>query len=180
MTMDGVKSSRYVYRGKVITVRIDELGNGKVREVVEHRGSVAILPLLDDGRVVLERQYRHVIGRELIEVPAGMVEEGESVEAAAQRELMEETGYRAGRLEYIGRCYMTPGYCNELIHFFIASDLEKATGTSSMDEDEEIELLVISMDEAVEKVLANEIEDAKTLYALLRYMMLRSNGRYVS
>ncbi|MEM4344881.1 MAG: NUDIX hydrolase, partial [Candidatus Nitrosocaldus sp.] len=75
---------------------------------------------------------------------------------------------------------MTPGYCNELIHFFIASDLEKATGTSSMDEDEEIELLVISMDEAVEKVLANEIEDAKTLYALLRYMMLRSNGRYVS
>ncbi|MFN4336541.1 MAG: NUDIX hydrolase [Candidatus Nitrosocaldus sp.] len=169
MAMDKVKGSRYVYRGKVITVRIDEMGNGKVREVVEHRGSVAILPLLDDGRVILERQYRHAIGRELIEVPAGMVEEGESIDDAAQRELMEETGYRARRLEYVGRCYMTPGYCNELIHFFIASDLERVANTS-MDEDEEIELMVISIEEAVKKALANEIEDAKTLYALLRYI----------
>lgn len=172
--MDKVKS-RYVYRGRVIAVRVDELVDGRVREVVEHRGSVAILPILDDNRVILERQYRYVIGRELIEVPAGMIEEGESIEDAAQRELMEETGYKAGRLEYMGRCYMTPGYCNELIHFFIARDLERVANTN-MDEDEEIELMIISMDEAIRKALADEIEDAKTLYALLRYILLRNNG----
>lgn len=167
--------SRYVYRGRVIAVRVDELDGGRVREVVEHRGSVAILPLLDGDRVLLERQYRYVIGRELIEIPAGMVEEGESIEEAAQRELMEETGYRAGRMEYIGRCYMTPGYCNELIHFFIARDLERLP-ERSMDEDEEIELITMSMDEALSKVMNNEIEDAKTLYALMRYIMLGHQG----
>ncbi|MCS6767372.1 MAG: NUDIX hydrolase [Candidatus Nitrosocaldus sp.] len=169
--MGGVRS-RYIYRGRVIALRLDELDHGRVREVVEHNGSVAILPILDDGRVILERQYRHAVGKELIEIPAGKVEEGESIEGCAQRELMEETGYRAGRLEYMGRCYMTPGYCNELIHFFIATELEKAPGTT-MDEDEEIELVIMSVDEAISKALANEIEDAKTLYALLRYMMLK-------
>ncbi|MEO9365742.1 MULTISPECIES: NUDIX hydrolase [Candidatus Nitrosocaldus] len=169
--MEGVRS-RYIYKGKVIALRVDELEDGRVREVVEHNGSVAILPVLDDGRVVLERHYRHAIGKELIEIPAGKVEEGESVEECAQRELVEETGYRAGRLEYMGRCYMTPGYCNELIHFFIASNLERVSSVS-MDEDEEINLLVISIDEAIEKALANEIEDAKTLYALLRYAMFQ-------
>lgn len=172
--------SRYIYKGRVIALRVDELEDGRVREVVEHNGSVAILPVLDDGRIVLERHYRHAIGKELIEIPAGKVEEGESIEECAQRELVEETGYRAGRLEYIGKCYMTPGYCNELIHFFIASNLERISSTSNED-GEEIDLFVISMDEAIEKALTNEIEDAKTLYALLRYAIyLRGNKRYVS
>ena len=161
-------ASNYVYRGKVISLRVDRLSNGRVREVVEHRGSVAILPLLDDGKIILERQYRYAIGKHLLEIPAGMIESNESIEDAANRELLEETGYRAGRLDYIGRCYMTPGYCTETIYFFVAKELEN-TEKYNRDEDEEIDLIVMDIDEAIGKVMNNEIEDAKTAYALLLY-----------
>ncbi len=166
----------YVYRGKVISLRIDKLNTGKLREVIEHRGSVAVLPLLDDSTVILERQYRYAIDKHLLEIPAGMIEANEGIEDAAERELLEETGYKAGRLEYIGKCYMTPGYCTEVIHFFIARELKRTEGNNK-DEDEEIELVIMSLDEAIGKVISNEIEDAKTAYALLVYYN-RSRNRW--
>lgn len=163
--------SEYVYKGKVISLRVDRLDNGRVREVVEHRGSVAILPFLDDSTIILERQYRYAIGRHLLEIPAGMVEVGERIEEAAARELLEETGYRAGRLEYMGKCYMTPGYCTEVIHFFIARDLIE--DKTCREDDEDIELVTLDLDEALSKVTSNKIEDAKTAYALLLYRLIK-------
>ncbi len=167
--------SDYVYKGRVVSLRVDSLDEGRIREVVEHRGSVAVLPLLDEHTLILEKQYRYTIGKYLLEIPAGMVEEGESVEEAALRELAEETGYRASRLEYMGKCYMTPGYCTEVIHFFVARDLNRVDGYEK-EEDEDIELVTMNIDEAISKIIDNDIEDAKSAYALLLYTLRHKRG----
>ena len=103
-----------------------------------------------------------------MEIPAGTLEKGEKPEECAARELMEETGYKAGRLEPLGRCYMTPGYCTELIHFFVATNLTKIEH-HEMDEDEEITIVNVSVEDAVKMILNGKIEDAKTVCAVLAY-----------
>ncbi len=163
--------SQQIYNGKIISVRVDKIrtdGRISIREIVEHNGSAAILPLIGN-EIILERQYRHAVGKELLEVPAGTLEKGESPEDCAARELIEETGYRAGSLEFLGRCYVTPGYCTEMIHFFVAKDLATAEHRE-LDEDEQIELVRVRLDDAVRMILGNEIEDAKTVYAILAYL----------
>jgi len=167
--------SDYVYKGRVISLRVDSLDEGRIREIVEHKGSVAVLPLLDEHTLILEKQYRYAIGKYLLEIPAGMVEDGESIEEAALRELAEETGYGASRLEYMGKCYMTPGYCTEVIHFFVARDLNKVDGYKK-EEDEDIELITMGIDEAITKIIDNGIEDAKSAYALLLYTLRHKRG----
>ncbi|MFQ5940440.1 MAG: NUDIX hydrolase [Nitrososphaerales archaeon] len=162
--------SEIVYNGKVISVRVDKIlvnGRETMREVVEHTGSVAILPLIGNT-VVMEKQYRYAIGKELYEIPAGTLEEGESPEECAERELIEETGYKAGRLEPLGQCYMTPGYCTEMIHFFIATGLEEVK-SHDMDADEQLTIVKMSIDDAVKMILNGEIQDAKTACAILTY-----------
>lgn len=169
--MSAMVESKQVYKGKIISVRVDTLQiNGKqtIREVVEHNGSAAILPLIGDT-IIMERQYRHPISKELLEIPAGTLEKGESPAECASRELIEETGYRAESLEPLGRCYMTPGYCTELIHFFLATNLTKAEHRE-MDADEKITIVRVSVEDAVKMILKGEIEDAKTVYAVLAYV----------
>jgi len=169
-TMSVMIESKQVYKGKIISVRVDTIQiNGKpaIREVVEHNGSAAILPLMSDT-IIMEKQYRHPIGRELLEIPAGTLEKGEKPEECAARELIEETGYRAGSLKPLGRCYMTPGYCTELIHFFVATNLSKVE-RHEMDEDEEITIVRVSVEDAVKMILNGGIEDAKTVCAILAY-----------
>jgi ADP-ribose pyrophosphatase len=162
-------SSQLVYPGKLLQVFKDEVrlpdGNTTNREVVRHPGSVAIVPLLKDGRVVLVRQFRYVTGRELWEIPAGTCDkEGESLEETASRELAEEAGFKAGRLTRLGRAYLVPGYGDELMTWFLAEQLSPTESHAEMDES----FKVNPFDLHSLRVLLSggELEDAKTLLGL--------------
>lgn len=121
--------SKYVYRGRAINVRVDSVlkSNGKrtTREVVEHVDCVVILPVDPEGNILLVRQFRHAVNQELLELPAGSIDPGETPEEAAIRELREETGFSPGRLERLGGFYSAPGYCTEFLHFFRATQLRR-------------------------------------------------------
>lgn len=164
-------ASRDIYRGRVLALRIDTLdlggGNEAHREVVEHADGATILPLDGQGRILLVRQHRQPPERDLLELPAGSLEGHESPEACAERELREETGMRPGRLERLGGFYLAPGYATEYQHVFLATDLRNDPLDS--DDDEDIEVRAVTPDELHAMVERGEIEDAKTLAALLLY-----------
>lgn len=162
-------SERRVQRGaqfELITDRV-ALPNGRsvLLDLLKHPGAAAVVPLLDDGRVLLIRQYRFATGGFLLEAPAGKLDAGEAPEACAARELEEETGYRAGRVEQLGTMWPSPGFTDERIHLFLATDLRPAT--QRLEADEIIELVPMAFDEAIRRVHAAEIQDAKTAMALL-------------
>jgi ADP-ribose pyrophosphatase len=151
-------------------VRHTELGrDGKVhtKDTVQHPGAVAILPVFDDGRVCLIRNYRVAVNQTLIEVPAGTLEPGEDPAATAARELAEETGYRADSIEELRQCTMSPGILNERMYIYLARGLKP--GPSALEAGEQIETLIVSWDEAMRMVADGTIVDAKTLVALLDY-----------
>jgi ADP-ribose pyrophosphatase len=166
--MPDLISSQQPFRGRIVGIRIDtvrfEDGRTVKMEVVEHSASVGIVPLRDDGRVVLIRQYRHPTGERLLEIPAGGVERGEDPEACAQRELAEEIGYRAGTIARLGGFYLSPGYATEFMSIFLARDLQAATATA--DEDEQIDLEELPLAEALRLARTGELRDAKTIAAL--------------
>jgi len=171
-----VRSDR-IFQGRVVNLRVDtvRLPNGRVsqREIVEHRGAVAIVPMLDDETVLMIRQFRLAVNEVLLEVPAGTLEPGEPVEVCASRELEEETGYRARHLSPLFSQYLAPGYSQEILHVFLARDLEQTAQRT--EEDESVEVVPMPLDEAVDKVLSGEIKDAKTIAALLvTYYVLNS------
>lgn len=161
--------SETLYSGRLIGLRRDkvELPNGRTstREVVVHPGAVAVVPLLDDGRVILVKQYRYAIGKTLMEIPAGTLHPNETVEECALRELREEIGYTAGKLEHLTSIYVAPGYSTELIHVFLATNLTPESGET--DEDEFIEPLALPIEEAISQINEGKIQDAKTVAALL-------------
>ena len=163
-----VLSSRYPYRGRIIDVRLDEIELTRgpaMREVVEHRGAVVILALDEKENVILVRQYRHPTGGELLEVPAGMLEPGETPLRCAQRELSEETGLGGTSWRSLGCCYASPGFSTEIFHFLMVRDLVPLPGLP--DEDEELQPVWLPLPEARRMVLQGEIKDAKTMLALL-------------
>jgi ADP-ribose pyrophosphatase len=141
------------------------------REVVRHGGAVTILPILPEGKVCLIRNFRPSVGRTLIELPAGTLEPGEPPADTARRELIEETGYRAGKLEPLCEFFLSPGILDERMHLFLATDLEP--GDPQREPGEEIENLLLPWDEAIALVDARQIEDAKTIVGLLMYDRLR-------
>lgn len=160
-------SSQYLYRGRIVNLRLDEIELAQkpvLREVVEHPGAVAILAVDRKENVILIRQYRHPTGRELLEVPAGMLEPGEEPLQCARRELAEETGLGGTSWRSLAVCYTSPGFCTEKLHYFAVTDLVPAPGVP--DEDEELEVVRIPLREACRMALAGEIADAKTLIAL--------------
>ncbi len=161
-------ASHTVFEGRAFRVRLDELRyrDGKTYrcDVVEHPGSIGVIALTDRAEIVLVRQYRHPVRRVLWEIPAGTAERGEDARESALRELAEETGYRAARVEALWTVYVTPGFCDEAMHFYLAREL--AAGEQSLDEDERIDVGLFSLSDA-ERMLANgEIADVKTLLAL--------------
>ncbi|MGH7747350.1 MAG: NUDIX hydrolase [Candidatus Dormibacteria bacterium] len=161
--------SERIYRGRVVGLRADELagldGAGTRRiEVVEHPGGVVVIAQPDPERIVLVRQYRHAVGSELWEVPAGMIERGEPPEETARRELIEETGYRASSLRYLWSIYTTPGFCAERIHFFVAEGIEP--GPPAPEADERFEIAVWKVADAWALVERDRLRDAKTQLAL--------------
>ena len=168
-------STRRLYAGKVLSLDLDEVEEpGDVhttREVVRHAGSVAVVALQDDGRVVLVRQYRYPVDQLVWELPAGRVDPGESPETAAQRELQEEIGHRARQLSPLAFFYTTPGFCDEAMHVFRATGLEPAPAPG--DEDERIEVRAFTLAELGAMIEAGEIREGKTLVALL--LELRRN-----
>ena len=162
-----VTASRRIYEGRVVALRVDEVetdGRRFEAEIVEHREAVVIAALPKPNAIILVGQYRYPLGRVLWEVPAGSIDQGESVEAAAARELREETGYSARLLRRLWSAYSAPGFCNELLHFVVAEDL--TLGVPDPDVDEDIEVREFGIEQAWTMVERDELPDAKTQIAL--------------
>jgi ADP-ribose pyrophosphatase len=163
-----VISSVERFAGRVFSVRTDEIefddGARARLDIVEHRGSYAIVATPQPDSIVLVRQYRHAVGRELWEIPAGTAEPGEGIVNGALRELAEETGYRAASAHHIGTFYMTPGFCDEVMHLVVAEHLQP--GVQSLDEDERIVVQTFTIEETDSLLASREICDIKTLFAL--------------
>jgi ADP-ribose pyrophosphatase len=171
-------ASEVIFRGRVIELRVDtiERGDGRRarREVAGHRGAVAVLALDDAGRLVLVRQWRHPAGRALLEIPAGGLDvdpvsgETEDPAEAAHRELEEETGLRAGRLERLTDFWTAPGFTSERIFLYLAGDLTPvAAGVRTLDHDEALEIVRVPWREVVAAAERGEIRDAKSLVGIL-------------
>jgi ADP-ribose pyrophosphatase len=161
-----------LYEGKRIRLEIhhlddEETGKRLRREVVVHPGAVVILGFLDDGRLLLIRNRRYTINQDLIELPAGTLEKGEDPMNCAGRELLEETGYLAGRIKPIGSFFASPGILTEKMHVFAAYDLRHEG--QELDETEEIEVVPATMEQAIAMIRVGEIQDAKTIAAVLMY-----------
>ena len=161
--------SQRKFEGKICNLRVDtvELPNGRTarREIVEHEPVVAIVPIDGDGNIVLVRQYRLATGAVLLEVPAGGIDKGESPEDAAQRELREEIGMRAGRLEPIAEFYVSPGFLTEYVYAFLATDLSDSPAEA--DEDEDIAVVRMPLADAVAMAERGEFRDAKSIAGIL-------------
>ena len=161
-------SSRRIHEGSIINLRIDQLrledGNTTTREVVEHPGGVVVICQPKPDYIVLIKQYRYSLDHELIELPAGRIDDGEEPLEAAKRELMEETGYQAKKWQAKGVFATAPGFCNELLHFFQASDVTVVE--RQLDHDEEIEVIALPFKQAWELATSGEFIDTKTIAAL--------------
>ena len=160
-------SSRKIYSGRVFDVHVDRLREGDVeyeREIVVHRGSAVIVPVFDDGTVALVRQYRHAVDDYMLEVPAGGIEDGETFEQAALRELEEEVGVSAANIELLSEFYVSPGFLTEKMYLYLATGLTETT--QNLDHDEAIEIERITLPDALGKIRTGEIKDAKTIIGL--------------
>ncbi|MGO9469282.1 MAG: NUDIX hydrolase [Isosphaeraceae bacterium] len=159
---------RVIYQGSKIELALEMVplrdGTTVDREVVVHRGAVALVPMVDASHVCLVRNRRHAVGKTLVEVPAGTIESGESPAQTAARELLEETGYRAGRIRLIREWYVSPGVMTERMYLFLCEDLEP--GQADHQPDEELVTVVVTWAEALAMVEDGRIEDAKTMLAL--------------
>jgi ADP-ribose pyrophosphatase len=178
-------SSKLAYKGKVFSVVTDTVeepgGRINTRDVIRHNGSVVILAIDEsknpgDPEIVFERQYRHAAGLTLIELPAGRVEPHEAPLAAAKRELIEETGYRAKRWMLLTKYFASPGFLGEWMQIYLARDIRE--GAATPEPDENIEVFRLTLSEALALVAANKIHDGKTLIGLLLYAAGRRSGRF--
>ena len=163
-----VLASEQIFKGRIFEVAIDTVREGEhvyTREVVRHNGGAAAVAYFDDGTVALVRQYRHPAVRYVLELPAGKLEHGERPEECAARELEEELGVRAARLEQLSEFYTTPGFCAEKLWVFLATELTETA--RNCETDEIIEVVRLPFARALELVASNEIDDAKTIIGLL-------------
>lgn len=161
--------TEHIYKGKIISVQLDQVelpdGSKGEREIVKHPGAVAIVPFTKDGKMVVVRQFRKPLEKEIYEIPAGKLEQGEDPETCALRELEEETGYTPRKINFITSFYTSPGFANELLYLYEAEDLEE--GKAHPDADEFVEMSEISLDEGLELMKNEQIHDAKTSFALI-------------
>lgn len=163
-----VISTKEIYKGKVFDVFEAEIRDGDIeykREIVLHKGSAVIVPVFADKTVALVRQYRHAAGEYLLEIPAGTLEKGESPEIGALRELEEEIGVTAKKIEKLTEFYVSPGFLTEKMHVYMASDLTETQ--QNLEEDEILSIEKLSFPEAFEKIKNGEIQDAKTIVGLI-------------
>ena len=160
--------SKTVFEGRVFDVTVDTIKEGELvyqREIVRHPGSAVIVPVFADETIALVRQYRHPAVKYLLEIPAGTLNDGERPEIGAARELEEELGVVAGRMEKLTEFFVSPGFCEEKMWVYLATDLTQTK--QKLDDDELIEIVRVSFSEALEMISAGEIEDAKTIIGLM-------------
>ncbi|MDH4082858.1 MAG: NUDIX hydrolase [Nitrospira sp.] len=170
---------RNIYTGKVVTLNVDtvQLPNGFTvdLETIRHPGASAVVPLKDDGTVVLIRQFRHAAGGFIYEIPAGKLDRGEDPLNCAARELEEEVGYRAASFQLLSSIFTAPGFADEVIHIYKAIGLTK--GQQHLDRDEVLEIVEMSLDEAIEKIQDGTIRDGKTIIGLQAVYIQNVRGR---
>ena len=157
-----------IFRGRVFDVTVDTIREGETtyqREVVHHPGSAVIVPVFEDGSVALVRQYRHPAVRYLLETPAGTLNRGERPDEGAARELEEELGFVAGRLQKLSEFFVTPGFCGEKMWLYLATELTETK--QELENDELLEVVRLPFSQALEMITAGEIEDAKTIIGLM-------------
>lgn len=169
------KEGTYAYEGRIINLRNDDIvlpnGAPAKREFIEHRGGVAVLAVDEKGCVPIVRQYRYPLFKHLWEIPAGKLEAGEQPDEAIHRELREEVGLVAGKMESLGAFYPTCGYSNEVIRLYLATDLRYVG--AKPDEDEFLEVKYVKIEDLYEKCLSGEIKDGKTIVAVMKYVALK-------
>lgn len=167
--MEQLVKSEYVYQGRVLNLRLDTVrvkgGEVTLREIAEHRGAVAMIPLDDAGNVTLVKQWRAAPGRVMLEIPAGTLEPGEDPLDGAPRELKEETGLSAARWDFLVRFFPSPGILTEEMFLYLARDLTE--GAQALMGDEDIEVVKLPLEEAIARIGTGEIADAKTIVGLL-------------
>jgi ADP-ribose pyrophosphatase len=163
-----IENSQKVFEGRVVNVTVDTVSEGELtyqREVVHHSGSAVIVPVFDDSTVALVRQYRHPAVKYLLEVPAGTLAKGERPELGAARELKEELGLVAARLEKLSEFFVSPGFCEEKMWVYLATELSE--GEQALEDDEIIDVVRLPIADALEMITSGEIEDAKTIIGLM-------------
>lgn len=162
--------SEKIYDGAIIKLTLDTVicpnGAQAKREIVRHPGGVGVVPMDEDGYVYMVRQYRIPYDEIILEIPAGKLDKGEDIAAAAARELREETGLRAEKLQFMGEFYPSVGFCDERLRMFLATGLSQ--GETDLDEDEFVDLEKLHIDKLFEMIMNNEIKDGKTIAALLK------------
>lgn len=166
-----VKSSVLNFKGHICSVKTDELvlPNGKTakREIVVRGNASAVVPVDNEGKIILVRQYRHATGKNVLEIPAGMLEDDEDPELCAIRELEEETSYKAGKIEFICSMYTSIGFCTEILYLYIAEDLSQ--GVLNLDPEEFIDIEKYTLDEAIQLIYSQDIVDSKTIAGIFAY-----------
>lgn len=163
-------SSEMIYKGAILNLRKDKVevinGGTSYREIVEHRGGVAVVALKDDGKVIMVKQFRKPIERVILEIPAGKIEEDEDPEKTAIRELKEETGYTPGKTEFLGKIYPSVGYSKEALYLYLCTELTE--GETEFDENEAIDTLEMDLDDLFSMAVKGELEDGKTVVAIMQ------------
>jgi ADP-ribose pyrophosphatase len=169
-------SSEKIFSGRIISLQVDEVelpnGNKAKRELIKHPGAVAIIALTDENKIVMVEQYRKALEQTIIEIPAGKLEKDEDPVVCAQRELEEETSYECKNLELLNSFYTSPGFANEIVHIYVAKGLSKKENAAGLDEDEFVNLMELTLDEALQAIKENRICDAKTVFAV-QYLQLQ-------
>ncbi len=163
-------SHEYKFKGRIVNMRVDTVstpqGNTALREIVEHPGGVGIVALDSDNKVYMEWQYRRPFDSVIYEIPAGKLEKGEDPKESAVRELEEEVGLKAKNWVYLGPSYATPGFCTEILHVFLATDLYP--GEINPDPDEVLEIEKVPLDVLVDMAMSGEIKDGKSIIGILK------------
>ena len=169
--MHTVIKSEEKFKGRVFTAKVEEviLPNGEqtIREVAEHRGSASVVAVTDDNKVVLVRQYRHAAKDFVLEIPAGVLEQGEDPAVCAKRELEEETGVIANEVVPMTKLYLAVGYATEVHHIYLARGLSK--GVQNLDEGEDLEIVYMDIDEMTKWFISGDVIDSKTIAGVLAY-----------
>lgn len=176
-----IVGTKYPYKGKILDLRIDYVkfptGDVRVREIVEHKPAVAVFVVNSEGKICLVSQYRHAVDANILEIPAGLVEEGEDFYDAAMRELQEETGYKALDMIELFNFYSSPGFSTERIHLYYASEL--VLSELPKEDDEYITTFWFSVEEIEAKIMSGKIKDEKTILAFYWYCLKKMKNAVV-
>ena len=178
MTEEKIISSRQIYAGQVVKLRVDTVrmhdGRKTTREIIEHSEAMAAIPVDAAGNILLVEQFRYAVGKTLLEVPAGGIEPGENTEDAVRRELREEIGYLPGKVTRLCGFYSAPGFCTEYLHLYLATDLTPSP--LHAEDTDDIKVVRVTVEQIYDLIASGSICDAKTIAGLLFFMKYRTEG----